>query len=32
MKGYEIGLYSCRIYSGHNDERIREYVTETLER
>lgn len=32
MKGYEIGLYSCRIYSGRNDEKIREHVQETIGR
>lgn len=31
MKGYEIGFYSCKLYSGINDERIRDYVQAALD-
>ena len=32
MSAYTIGLSSCRIYSGENDLKIREYVRQTIER
>jgi hypothetical protein len=32
MKPYTPGLFSCKIYSGLNDERIREHVKQQMER
>ncbi|HVI55014.1 MAG TPA: hypothetical protein VM621_08180 [Luteibacter sp.] len=31
MRGYEVPYYSCRIYSGHNDTLIRNYVRRELD-